>query len=175
MGETAEEATNTAKAIVGLRDEHRVAIGEAGLGVNGLRLVDLLFERPLANVNLVRDRLDVSFVTANKLVDRMAGLGLLEEITGGRRNRVFRYTPYLALFTDDAPPGDETTLQSTETGRSLGGRRRYGVGHGWHQGRLACTDSTSLTGCAFTESTTRRSRNPGGRGAAAASVIALGR
>lgn len=115
VAETAEEATTTAKSIVALREQHRAAVDEAGLGLNGLRLVDFLFERPLINVNLVRSHLDVSFVTANKLVERLESLGLLDEITGGRRNRVFRYTPYLANFADDTAAGDEATLQSTET------------------------------------------------------------
>lgn len=84
------------------------------MGLNGLRLVDFLFERPLTNVNLVRSHLDVSFVTANKVVERLERLGLLDEVTGGRRNRVFRYNPYLANFADDPAVVDEATLQSTE-------------------------------------------------------------
>lgn len=57
----------------------------------------------------------MSFVTANKLVERLESLDLLDEITGGQRNRVFRYTPYLANFAEDTAIADETTLQSTET------------------------------------------------------------
>ncbi len=83
-----------------------------------MRLIDLLFERPLVNVNLVRDSLDVSFVTANKLVERFASEGLLDEVTGGRRYRVFRYSPYLRLFadTDQAEP-DPNPVQTTEAER----------------------------------------------------------
>ena len=116
VAETAEEATTTAEAIVGLREEHREFLQNEGLGLNGLRLLDLLFRRPLINVNLVKDRLDVAFRTANDLVDRLVTLELLEEITGGQRNRVFRYTPYWRLLEDpktavqtDAP------LQTTES------------------------------------------------------------
>jgi Fic family protein len=100
VGKTAEEATATARSIVGLRQLHRDRVQELGLGVNGLRLTDLLFERPLVNVNLVKDTLAVSFVTANKLVERLTEEGLLDEVTGGRRNRVFRYAPYLQLFAE---------------------------------------------------------------------------
>lgn len=114
VAETADEATSTARAIVRLREEHRQVAGEEGLGLNGLRLIDSLFERPLTNVNLVRSHLEVSFVTANKLIERFHTLGLLEEVTGGRRNRVFRYTPYLVNFADDADAGDPTDRQSTK-------------------------------------------------------------
>jgi len=60
----------------------------------------LLFERPFLNVNLVKDSLGVSFVTAGRLIEQFANLGLLSEVTGARRNRLFRYTPYVSLFTD---------------------------------------------------------------------------
>ncbi len=40
-----------------LREEHRALLQDEGLGLNGLRLLDFLFQRPLVNVNLVRDSL----------------------------------------------------------------------------------------------------------------------
>ena len=109
VAETAAEATETARAIVRLRERHRRLVEEADLGVNGLRLIDLLFERPLVNVNLVKDRLvpgGVSFATANNLVAAFERIGFLEEMTGGRRNRRFRYTPFLALFDDHEEVAD---------------------------------------------------------------------
>jgi hypothetical protein len=39
--------------------------------------------------------------SAGCLVDQLAGDGLLDEITGRKRNRVFRYTPYWRLFQDE--------------------------------------------------------------------------
>jgi Fic family protein len=101
VANTAEEAVETARTIIELRDEHRARVDDDRLGMNGLRLAELLFERPLINVNLVKDALGLSFVTANKLIERLVALGLLEEVTGGRRNRVFRYTPYLAQFVEE--------------------------------------------------------------------------
>lgn len=100
VAETAEEATTTAEAIVRLREEHRALLQDEGLGLNGLRLLDLLFRQPLVNVNLAKDKLEVAFRTANDLVDRLVSLGLLEEITGGQRNRVFRYAPYWRLLEE---------------------------------------------------------------------------
>lgn len=97
VAETSEEAARTARAILSLRDEHRAAV-LPGSGVNGLRLIDRLFEQPLVNVGWVKDELDVSWPTANKLVGDFVDRGILVETTGRRRNRVFRYQPYLALF-----------------------------------------------------------------------------
>jgi Fic family protein len=103
VAETAEEATATAGAIADLRERHIRLVQERGLGANGLRLLDLLFRRPLVSVQLVREALGVAYGTANKLAEQLASLGLLDETTGARRNRRYRYTPYLALFRE---PGD---------------------------------------------------------------------
>lgn len=103
VAETAEEATGTAQAIVALRERQRDLLLAHGLGVHAVRALDLLFVRPLVNVNLVTRELDVNYATANKLVEQLQGLDILTEITGGRRNRVFRHTPYLRLFSDADP------------------------------------------------------------------------
>jgi Fic family protein len=114
---TATEATETARAILGLRERHRELVGER-IGLNGLRLLDLLYDRPLVNVNLVRDSLEVSFATANNLVGQFEEAGLLGEITGGRRRRVFSYDDYLALLRDDAPAGRyQGQMQTTASTR----------------------------------------------------------
>ncbi|MBI4494713.1 MAG: hypothetical protein HY690_18200 [Chloroflexi bacterium] len=67
-------------------------------------------------MNLARDRLGVSYVTASKLVEQFQELGLVEEITGAQRNRRYRYTPYLALFREtEAEPAPTVPVQTTET------------------------------------------------------------
>ena len=114
VAQTAEEATATARTILDLREEHRRLIQERTAGINGLRVLDLLFEKPLVHVNLVKDSLGIAFVTANKLVEQLEGLGILEEITGRRRGRVFSYTPYVALFRDEPPGAGEGEVQETE-------------------------------------------------------------
>ncbi|HWI05237.1 MAG TPA: Fic family protein [Acidimicrobiales bacterium] len=114
VAETAEEATTTARSIITLRDDHRGLAQAAGLGINGLVLVEFLFERPLVNVNLVASRLGVTFVTANRLVEKLAEVGILIEVTGGRRNRIFRYSPYLALFADEPIGFEESPPESTQ-------------------------------------------------------------
>jgi Fic family protein len=116
VAETAEEATATAEAIVHLQAEHRALLQDERLGLNGLKLLDLLLQRPLVNVNLVQQILEVkAFATANKLVERFEALGLLQEITGGKRNRIFRYTPYWRLLEEPEPiTGQDVPVQTTE-------------------------------------------------------------
>ena len=44
-----------------------------------------------------------SYPAANDLVAGFERLGLLREITGGARNRVFQYDPYAAIFGELKP------------------------------------------------------------------------
>jgi len=75
-------------------------IQSAGLGVIGLKALDVLFRQPIVNVKFVADAAGASFVTANRLVERLKGLGLLQETTGRVRNRRYSYEPYLLLLSE---------------------------------------------------------------------------
>ncbi len=117
VAETAEEATNTARRIVDLREQHRWLVQQRPFVVAyAPRLVDLLFQHPVVNVNLIKDQLGIAFATANKLAEQFQEAGLLEELTGARRNRRYRYTPYLALFEEPVPETDQAEpVQITES------------------------------------------------------------
>lgn len=113
VAETAQEATETAGRIVAMRDTDRATVQR--LGANGLRTLDLLYQRPLVNVRRVVEAVDVSVPTANKLLRDLEGMGIVNELTGYRRNRVFRYTRYLGLFREgDEPVDPHVPTQQTE-------------------------------------------------------------
>jgi cell filamentation protein, protein adenylyltransferase len=103
VAETAGQATETARRIFELREDHRARVLAGGLGPNALKLLSLLFEFPIVNVKLASERIGVTFATANTLIGRFEALGLVHEITGQRRSRRFRYDPYLRLFHSDVP------------------------------------------------------------------------
>jgi Fic family protein len=109
VAEVANQATDTARRILQLREEHRHFVSQHIRGsANGLRLLDLLYERPIVSVGLAARQLAVTNPTANNLVNQLENAGLLVEITGRHRNRLFRYENYLSLFEDDLPhPGEE--------------------------------------------------------------------
>jgi Fic family protein len=114
--ETSAEATQTARAIVAMREEHRSRVCDRGMGDRGQELLDLLFRRPLLHANLAAESLGVSFPTAGRLIGQAIEIGLLEEVTGARRNRRFRYAPYLVLFADreEIESAGTQPLSSTE-------------------------------------------------------------
>ncbi len=106
----------TARAIRTLHGSHTELIQNRGLGLSGLRLLNLLFYWPMINITTASSKLEVAYVTAKKLVTEFLELGLLEEITGGRRNRRYRYKPYLDLFAeDDDRERDRLSTKPAET------------------------------------------------------------
>jgi Fic family protein len=98
--EVSIEATDTARAIVALREEHRLLIADKfGMAArNGMRLLEYMFQNPFLTVPLIAAHLRVTFVAANNIVQRLVEAGVLKEITGRARNRQFSYDPYIKLF-----------------------------------------------------------------------------
>lgn len=95
------QATETARKIQSLRDEHRELIGREIRGTAiGFILLDHLFEIPLITVNQVAKFISRSYPVANDLINSLVRLGLVKEITGQRRNRIYSYEPYLGLFEE---------------------------------------------------------------------------
>lgn len=106
VAEVSAEATDTARRILALRETHRELV-TAHLGRaagNGHRVLEHLFLKPIRSVADVRQLTGTTFPAANKLVSRLAEQGIIQEITGHKRNRLFRYEPYIHLFGDDPAP-----------------------------------------------------------------------
>lgn len=72
-----------------LRDHYRSHLQETSQSMNLLLLIDFLFERPAISVPQARGRLKVTNAAAQQNVERLVGEGILEEVTGRRRNRVY--------------------------------------------------------------------------------------
>ena len=112
---TATDATETAEQIFELRENHRATVIEEA-GPKGLSLLSELFRRPLINVSVAAEVLGVTFPTANRLIGRFEELGLVLEVTGQRRSRLFRYEPYLRLFDEPEDAANEPApTEATES------------------------------------------------------------
>jgi Fic family protein len=100
--EVSEQATDTVRRILSLREEHRRAITE-NLGRaagNGHRVLEHLYENPIVSVNEVQDLIGTTYAAANDLVARMVDNDILREFTGQARNRRFINQSYINLFHD---------------------------------------------------------------------------
>ena len=105
VASVSREATETARRILALREDHRARV-TAGLGRaagNGHKVLEQLYQRPIVSVADVQALTTTTFTAANNLVSRLVELGVLVEATGYRRNRLFRYQAYIELFGE---PGD---------------------------------------------------------------------
>ena len=104
VAEVSAEATKTARRILTLREEHRSLVTEqlGRAAANGHRVLEHLYRQPFLSVSGVQTITGTSYAPANRLVVRLADVGILEEITGDRRNRVYRYTPYMRILEGDA-------------------------------------------------------------------------
>ena len=101
--DTSIQATETARAILELKTEHTELVGNK-LGKRaggGIRLLARLYQRPVISVNEVRRVTGTTYPPANKLVDQFVKLDLLTEVTGQKRNRFFRYQPYIDILRRD--------------------------------------------------------------------------
>lgn len=100
--EVAQEAAATAHKIVNLKEEHRqLVLNTMGRkSGNAIALLESLYFRPIFNVEHAEEITSLSYPNANALIKALSDIGLVEEITGQKRNRAFSYAPYLAVFRD---------------------------------------------------------------------------
>lgn len=98
--ETANSSKNTFLAIMALREEvEQKILGLGKRAENAKILLMALYQRPMVSVNEAAELLGVSHQAANQLVKQLEVMGILEEITGYGRNRLYAFDRYLQLFS----------------------------------------------------------------------------
>jgi Fic family protein len=104
------QATETARRILALRERRREQITQSfgRAAGNGLKVLEQLFRTPIISVKKVQTITKTKFPAANQLVQRLAQLGVLKEITGQARNRQFRFEEYVQLFAEGTEIPRET-------------------------------------------------------------------
>ena len=65
---------------------------------NAQLLMRTLYQNPVINIKRVRNLLNVQTNTASSLVTDFEELGILREMTGHKRNRLFIFNEYVGLF-----------------------------------------------------------------------------
>jgi len=99
--ETAESGKVTFQKILALRQEVDKQIVSLGrLAENGRRLINYLYGKPSVNINTAMDLLHINKNPARRLIEVLQEKGILEEITGYYRNRIFLFRRYLDIFRD---------------------------------------------------------------------------
>jgi Fic family protein len=100
--EAADDGVTTAQRLFALLNEHRQELLQhATATVSAIRLFDLLPDHPMVTLSKVIELLDTTKPTASKAIDCLTQVGVLREITGKQRDRVYAYHGYMQLLTKD--------------------------------------------------------------------------
>jgi Fic family protein len=73
-----------------LRTTYRERLRTERAAVRLQRTLDVLFERPILNIRQLEATLDVPYRTAQRYIERLEVIGILREVTGQARNRLYR-------------------------------------------------------------------------------------
>ncbi len=101
VAETANQAFETANRIASLlaRDRERI-VAEADRTGSVLQVHDLMRTRPFLTASAAAEQSGLTMPTVNAALAQLQALGLVEEVTGRKRGRVFAYKTYLEALND---------------------------------------------------------------------------
>lgn len=99
--ETAENAVDTARRLAEMfaRDrEHIQLLGR--IGGSSMQVHQVLQKRPVATLATLAEETHLSIPTVTKAVQALAESGIVNEITGRRRSKIFRYREYMEIMNE---------------------------------------------------------------------------
>ena len=89
VAEQATDGVERATKLMALWQDYRKRLQTARMSILAQNLVDELFKQPAMSVGLAQKVLRVSFASAQNNVMRLVNLGILKELTGRKRDRIF--------------------------------------------------------------------------------------
>lgn len=105
VAETANQAFDAATRIVELFKEDREHLtARSERAGSTLRIHDVFQQLPFLTANQLVDRTGLTAPTVNAALADLERLGVVEEVTGRRRGRVFGYRRYLAILSEGTDP-----------------------------------------------------------------------
>jgi Fic family protein len=81
-----------------LRAAYRERLRSERAAARLLQTLDVLFERPILNIRQLEAALDVPYRTSQRYIERLEEIGILREVTGQARNRLYRVDEILQVF-----------------------------------------------------------------------------
>jgi len=113
----AVDAVRRTEKLLALRQSYRNKALAGGRAASLTKLVDLLFVRPAISIRGAQEELGVTFRAAQLNIDRLVALGLLEEVTGRERYRVYMAREIARVAMEDLPD-DEMPVELPGPSRS---------------------------------------------------------
>lgn len=99
--EVSEQATQTARRIMALQKSNNDRLLKAGVASPlSVALLENIFSYPIIDVAEVKKLLDTTYETANGLVKKFEKAGILKEVTGKQRGRLYAYVDFLDIIAE---------------------------------------------------------------------------
>ena len=103
--ETADEAAATARRLMKLAADDELRIQSLGRGAgSALRVHRFLQGVPLTSIAVACRELRLSFPAVTSAVNRLEAIGIVTEVTGRQRRRLFAYAEYLRILSEETEP-----------------------------------------------------------------------
>jgi len=102
--ETAEQAAETAKNILKLFDDDRDSITACGNSAAVLTVHNYLQNQPISSTTKIRDKCELSLPTVLRSLRTLEAIGIVREITGKERNKIFVYDHYINILSQGTEP-----------------------------------------------------------------------
>jgi Fic family protein len=102
---TAQEAAETATKILRLFSADRQKIQKLGRSSSSaLRVHEYMQRKPIANIGATAKALKLSIPTVTVALNHLVRIGIVEEVTGKRRDRLFTYSRYFNIVSEGTEP-----------------------------------------------------------------------
>ena len=105
VAETSEQGIDTARRLMSLFDNDRskiVALGRHATSV--LRIHSEMQRSPIQFIPRLAKKTKLSQPTVQKAIDRLVALGIVREITGKKRSRLYEYENYMKILDEGTEP-----------------------------------------------------------------------
>jgi Fic family protein len=97
--ETSTQAVNTARQLIQLSIEDSALINKLGRGSGSiLKVHRVMLERPIISSGILVEKTQLSAATVNSCLRNLEDIGIVREITGHKRNKLYSYTKYIEIM-----------------------------------------------------------------------------
>lgn len=113
--ESAQESTERVAGLLALRDEYHGQFHSARSSALLLKLIDLLFGQPSMTISRAAELLEVTKASASANIQKLEEAGILKEVTGRTRDRMYIAPAILSFVDDDEQPTEAARRTSGGT------------------------------------------------------------
>jgi Fic family protein len=100
VGTQAQDSLRLLTRLEGLRAKYQAIAEEERNSKRMEQALDFLFTRPVLTVRQLESELDTTYTGAKRYMEKLVEAGILKELTGYARNRIFRADEIYKVFEE---------------------------------------------------------------------------